>query len=1164
MNYPRKFTTFLACGLGAVLSAQGQSTTINSGSWDDPAVWEGGNVPSPETSFIIAADHTVTAEGLGIIQDNNSVASIVYGTLSIGEGASLTTSRLNRDVDGGTFNIDGGELTINRFWDSSGFTINVNAGRMRTLEDHSFVAQGYTININGGTLETESRSFRGTDSSIHINGGKLIMRAGANDIATLRSGSWTTGTVAVAGVMDGRLVSLLWASHPENILEVSLNNHADQLTTSSQHNLSSNQGILRFNIYSANANDNDKLVANAGATFSFGSGVELQIGGNDLPGSIQDYMGVSYKFFEVENYSNITPTVADSTITISGKEYHVTWQDNLAVDGTLTLNFEPVAVTGVTISPASVELESGETAPFSATIEPEDATDQRLVWSSSDTDVFTVDQDGVVTGVGDGVATLTVTTMDGDHTDTASVSVTFVLVSVTGVTVAPTSNTIEVGDSRQLVAVVSPVNASNKDVTWTSSDTDVVTVDDEGRITGVSVGSATITVTTEDGNFTAQSAVSVVEDVPLPPGVSRNAGGWTIVTPSEDSRVVYVSSSEGDDANDGLSPETPKKTIRAGNDLLRHGYPDHLLLKRGDVFPAEANNILGNWKDGRSAQEPILLSYYGDSGPRPVVKVTNSLIDHNGQTRNYQAIIGIDIYKSNSDPDSPDFTNASGGSALRFVGGGDNLLIEDCRLRFIMITLQSYESAVYRNPTLRRNIVLDAWGHGSYLGHDGRIQGIFISGVEEGYLLEENFFDHNGWSRHGIENAGPNMYNHNVYIQYSNVEGGIIRGNIISRGSAHGIQARSGGVVERNLFVLNAISLNMGGHGAPTHPGVYEFDNRATQNVAINGRMMDPDNSSDPRTPAVWAFTAAYFHTTYADNIVAHAIHDGSNAAFPTDSGGSRTLIDNIVWKWDPGDDTTNPGWTDPDADLGDYFESIGGANDTIAYLNWLRDRPVGTMPWEMTAYAAINYIREGFDKDPVDGYYAYDGDFEFVPVTGVGIEPTSVTLLEGESISLSVTVTPGNASYPAVAWSSSDESVATVTAQGLVYATGIGVATITATTEDGGFTAATAVKVEAPPSWAGFPLVDGWAFTGDKYLGWLYIHENGWVYSDSVADWLYINELDVYSGGLWAYFPAFPTVSHDNEAPWVALNVLQTWCYVMDYQANIQNGWAYIFDSGQ
>src|SRR5262249_55910785 len=99
------------------------------------------------------------------------------------------------------------------------------------------------------------------------------------------------------------------------------------------------------------------------------------------------------------------------------------------------------------------------------------------------------------------------------------------------------------------------------------------------------------------------------------PHVDEN--GWTVFSPSADTRIVYVSSSTGKDTNTGLSPNAPVKTIAKALSRVRHGRPDWLLLKRGDVW---TNEVFGYPKlAGRSASEPMLISSYG-SGARPLLK----------------------------------------------------------------------------------------------------------------------------------------------------------------------------------------------------------------------------------------------------------------------------------------------------------------------------------------------------------------------------------------------------------------------------------------------------------------------------------------------------------------------------------------------------------------
>jgi hypothetical protein len=95
----------------------------------------------------------------------------------------------------------------------------------------------------------------------------------------------------------------------------------------------------------------------------------------------------------------------------------------------------------------------------------------------------------------------------------------------------------------------------------------------------------------------AESRVTVEPNFLLGTGV---VNGWTKFTASPDTQKVYVSSTSGNDQNDGLSPATPKRTLAAGVALMRHGYPDWLLLERGDVW----HESLGQWrKSGRSQSE---------------------------------------------------------------------------------------------------------------------------------------------------------------------------------------------------------------------------------------------------------------------------------------------------------------------------------------------------------------------------------------------------------------------------------------------------------------------------------------------------------------------------------------------------------------------------------
>ena len=168
-----------------------------------------------------------------------------------------------------------------------------------------------------------------------------------------------------------------------------------------------------------------------------------------------------------------------------------------------------ISVTGVSLDKTSLTLTAGDTQTLTATVSPSTATDKSVTWSSSNTSVATVSSSGVVTAKAAGSATITVKTNDGGKTATCSVTVNAATVSVTGVSLDKTSLSMSVGDTQTLTATVSPSNATDKSVTWSSNNTSVATVSSSGVVTAKAAGTATITVTTNDGGKTTTCTVTV-------------------------------------------------------------------------------------------------------------------------------------------------------------------------------------------------------------------------------------------------------------------------------------------------------------------------------------------------------------------------------------------------------------------------------------------------------------------------------------------------------------------------------------------------------------------------------------------------------------------------------------------------------------------------------
>ena len=170
----------------------------------------------------------------------------------------------------------------------------------------------------------------------------------------------------------------------------------------------------------------------------------------------------------------------------------------------ITVTGESVPVKEIHLDKTSITISVGKAEAITATILPENATNQTVTWTSSNSSVAKVNANGTVKGISAGSAIITAT-VDGV---TAECSVT-VTVPVESVSLNKTALTLAKGKSETLKATIYPTDATNKNVTWTSSNTSVATVSSSGKVTAVAVGTAQITVTTKDGYKKATCTVTV-------------------------------------------------------------------------------------------------------------------------------------------------------------------------------------------------------------------------------------------------------------------------------------------------------------------------------------------------------------------------------------------------------------------------------------------------------------------------------------------------------------------------------------------------------------------------------------------------------------------------------------------------------------------------------
>ena len=314
--------------------------------------------------------------------------------------------------------------------------------------------------------------------------------------------------------------------------------------------------------------------------------------------------------------------------------------------------------------------------------------------------------------------------------------------------------------------------------------------------------------------------------------------GWSIITPSEDSRLIYVSFSSGNDETaEFYAPRDvdsiqdpglikPYKTIEAANLNARDGYPDWILLQRGDIWEVSGAVHL---KGGRSVDERSIFTSYGKNTDRPVI--TNS----GGKDilrvwieRRFVGIVGISFYGIERDPSAQEFVGWGNVEELRgiFIYGPaetrmGSILIEDNRFNFLSKAISISGQAEHVDIVVRRNIIRNSYNE---LGH---AQG--MSAANTSALLEENIFDHNGWlTQQAVKDMNTKdegqatMFNHNTYFTTS--MNTVFRNNIFLRPSSmqnkwtanpptntDEIMSRNL-LMENNLYVGGEIGISAGGN----------------------------------------------------------------------------------------------------------------------------------------------------------------------------------------------------------------------------------------------------------------------------------------------------------------------------------------------------------------
>jgi hypothetical protein len=281
--------------------------------------------------------------------------------------------------------------------------------------------------------------------------------------------------------------------------------------------------------------------------------------------------------------------------------------------------------------------------------------------------------------------------------------------------------------------------------------------------------------------------------------------------------------------------------------------------------------------------------------------------------------------------------------------------MEDCKFSFYDGNNIQYPDVatggMSNNVILRRNVIADSY---NITGHS---EGLYVDNVAN-LVLEQNLFDHNGWNS-SVPGAAPNVFNHNIYIQFTSGPATLI-GNILAQASSHGAQVRPGGIVIDNLFIRDPIELLIGGSASTVSGNVFTEGNDI-DSANPRGYGIDVNPSSGP--------------IQILRNVIAHEAsgsHYGYGISFAAGTVGN-TAKNNIIYRWDNpivdkgvGNVTSPnsinlPGYPDPNRTVEIYSESLGGRPTLSDFLAEARKQSKDNWRPQYTANAANGYIRSGF-----------------------------------------------------------------------------------------------------------------------------------------------------------------------------------------------------------
>ncbi|MBR4504751.1 MAG: Ig-like domain-containing protein [Candidatus Methanomethylophilaceae archaeon] len=675
---------------------------------------------------------------------------------------------------------------------------------------------------------------------------------------------------------------------------------------------------------------------------------------------------------------------------------------------------EKVHVTGVTLNKTSAELLTGESLELIATVMPADATDKSVVWSSSSLKIASV-SGGKVAGISPGTATITVRTSDGGYTATCKVTVTAKIVPVTGITLNKDALSIVQGESATVIATLSPSNATNKTVIWSTSDSSVATVS-SGRISGISPGTAIITAVTSDGGFEAECKVTVddgevhVESVSIDKSAGTIKIGETlalraIITPSDaTNRTVFWSSSAPSVASvsggvvTGLSEGVAIITVTAQDG----GATDSCQISVQRV-PVTAISI---------SEEEASVAI------------------------GYECSLGVDIIPSDasdkriewstSDPSVATVSNGvvkavSPGTAIITATSVDGGFSDQCVVTVV-------KSAIHV-----AGVTLDRTSASIMVGEETALKVTVTPSDADNKVIIWKSVDPS------VANVGQDGIVKGLSAGVTKIVASSADGNISDSCSitviAKEIPAESVSLDKSTASMAEGENLKLTAEVLPldsTDNVQWSSSDTSVAKVSSDGLVTALSAGKATITAIAGGFSDSC-QITVKEPVRAVEGITLDRESMSLVSGSTQTIVATVI----PYDATNKEVfWITSDP-------SVATVSDGVV-----------TGVYEGTANIMVKTADGGFEAKCVVSVSS-----DIISVTGVALDRSSATIVLEETLTLSAKVSPSNATNKEVYWSTSDPSVATVS-DGIVTAVSEGTATISVLTMDGGYSAECTVTV--------------------------------------------------------------------------------------------------------